>query len=225
MTRIALESSSPRRGSIFALVVLAGVVLAGTIQGASALAIAPAASIVVALPAGEAENDIDRYWNEVFKDAGLAYNTPELVSFDEPVTTGGCGSADPADFTTFYCEFDDTVYYSVIGIAGEYERFGDAGWLHMMAHEWGHHVQLMLGIIGPGTVSDTVEVELQATCLAGDYVDDAVDRDLVSTDAVEVMRNMFAGDAAHGSRESLLNAFDGGFDGNLPNCGVTFDIE
>lgn len=186
-------------------------------------AAAPAAAALPAFAAGDAEADIDAFWQAVFEDSGIAYATPSLVGFDAPITTGGCGDVAPQDYTSFYCEVDDTVYYSIPSVSSEYDRFGDAGWVHMMAHEWGHHIQLMLGIIGPDApASDLMATELQATCLAGVYVADAAERDLVTSDAITVMLDMLAGDYDHGTREALLGAFDQGYENGLAGCGVTF---
>ena len=99
------------------------------------------------------------------------------------------------------------------------ERFGDAGWVNIMAHEWGHHVQFLTGILA--TQGDVILLELQATCFAGVYVQNAVDRGLVSTDSLVVMEDMFAGDSGHGNRDALVGAFDSGYSGGLTNCGLT----
>ena len=221
-TALRKRSRKPTPRTILALAIALGVAGIGAVVHSKPVsAQTPATSVVADLKAGEAEADIDAFWSAMFDDAGIAYVAPAIVGFDTPITTGGCGDADPWAYTAFYCEFDATVYYSISGVNAEYERFGDAGWVHMMAHEWGHHVQMLLGIIGPGTVSDGVSVELQATCLAGSYVRDAAARDLVSAGAIAVMEDMFAGDANHGSREALLAAFTDGHTGGPATCGVT----
>jgi len=203
--------------TLLALAIAVGI--GGFLETESVSANAPAASIIAALPAGEAETDIDAFWNETLTDAGYGYYTPSLVGFDQGITTGGCGYVEPQSYSSFYCQVDSTVYYSIPTIAGEIDRFGDAGWVHIMAHEWGHHVQLLTGILA--TQGDVMTLELQATCFAGVYVQNAVDRGLISTDAVVVMKDMLAGDASHGSREALVGSFDQGYDGDLAGCGLS----
>ena len=60
---------------------------------------------------------------------------------------------------------DETIYYSPAAFATHRLRFGDFAPIVVMAHEWGHHVQSLLGIVPqPGNA-----FELQADCLAGAY--------------------------------------------------------
>lgn len=203
--------------TLLALVVAIGI--GGFLQTESVSAAAPAAAVIAALPAGDAEADIDAFWNTTLTDAGYGYYTPSLIGFDQGITTGGCGYVEPQSYSSFYCQIDSTVYYSIPTIAGEIDRFGDAGWVHIMAHEWGHHVQLLTGILA--YQGDVITLELQATCFAGVYVQNAVDRGLVSSDAVVVMEDMLAGDAGHGSREALVGSFESGFQGGLEGCGLS----
>ena len=64
-----------------------------------------------------------------------------------------------------YCQLDRTIYYAEAFFEEREASVGDFAWKVVLAHEWGHHVQLLLGIApAPGNA-----FELQADCLAGAY--------------------------------------------------------
>jgi hypothetical protein len=196
--------------------------LAGLVDPAVAGA-APAGpdETTTSLVPGVAEVDVDAFWAGRFGAAGFAYATPGIVGFDAPVATG-CGTVDPSAYLSFYCTTDWTVYYSTSRLARVSRTYGDAAWISVVAHEWGHHVQGQLGLTPDWRVAaDLVGIELEATCLEGIYVKNAYDRGLVDGGMIETMLRMFRGDEQHGSREQLQTAFNTGFDQGLAGCGVT----
>lgn len=118
---------------------------------------------------------IGAYWTDKGPDLGVAYVTPGVVSFDGQTNTG-CGTASTA-VGPFYCPTDQTIYIDTAFYDQLRQQFGeDAGslaQLYVIAHEWGHHIQNIAGIMDgkdlqdTGPTSDSVRLELQADCFAG----------------------------------------------------------
>lgn len=116
-------------------------------------------------------NSIQGYWSA---ELGARYELAATNFFTGSVTTGGCGSAS-SSVGPFYCPADKQVYldlnfFSVLeGQLGAGE--GDFVEAYVLAHEYGHHVQTLLGLSptnrDTGADSDLVRQELQADCLAG----------------------------------------------------------
>jgi predicted metalloprotease len=122
-------------------------------------------------------------WKEIFAQAGKVYETPTLVMF-AGATRSACGLAQSA-MGPFYCPNDQKVYLDTAffqdlerrfdGCDGKSCQFSQA---YVIAHEIGHHVQNLLGVLprvqdaqrGMDKVDANhlqVRVELQADCLAG----------------------------------------------------------
>jgi uncharacterized protein len=122
--------------------------------------------------------DVNDSWEVAFQAAGRRYERAPLVLFVSAVRTA-CGNASSA-VGPFYCPADRRVYLD-LGFFRELEqRFGapgDFAQAYVIAHEVGHHVQNLLGIMGqvqelqaqnPAQANDlSVRLELQADCLAG----------------------------------------------------------
>lgn len=179
---------------------------------------------------------VDAFWADQFADAGIAYTPPGgVVPFEAPTPTA-CGIADPAEETAFYCVLDDTIYYSAEFRRIVESNIGDFGWVVVVAHEWGHHVQLLVGydagVLG-WQVSSTrsVAMEQQADCLAGAYTDSAefsgwldpgdVDEALLITGLSGDPAGTAADDPeAHGSGEDRVAAFTAGYEDGLAACGL-----
>jgi uncharacterized protein len=124
-------------------------------------------------------------WTDVFARAGKSYQPPTLVMFSG-ATQSGCGFAQAA-MGPFYCPMDQKVYLDTSFFQDLEQRFGacDVGsktcqfsQAYVIAHEIGHHVQNLLGLLpqvqqAQRAMDETqanglqVRVELQADCLAG----------------------------------------------------------
>jgi predicted metalloprotease len=170
--------------------------------------------------------DLDGFWAGTFAAAGIPYASPAVVALDGPLDTP-CGPIEPAWGPAAYCAVNQTIYYSPqwFGVLSAGED-GLAG-VTILAHEWGHHVQLQLGLLG----SPTAESELQADCLAGVYAQDAEARGIISGLAIaEAMRvASLSGDLgwlpvdapAHGSGAERAISFMNGYRDGAPGCGIT----
>lgn len=123
--------------------------------------------------------DTEDVWTEIFQRSGKRYIEPKLVLFTDQVRSG-CGLAGAA-VGPFYCPGDQKVYIDLSFYQELKNRFrapGDFAQAYVIAHEIGHHVQNLLGVMdraksGPsGMRGETanqrsVRVELQADFLAG----------------------------------------------------------
>lgn len=111
--------------------------------------------------------------------ANVQYKEPRMVIFSG-ATRSGCGSAQAA-MGPFYCPLDQTVYIDLAFFNEMRQRFragGDFAYAYVLAHEVGHHVQNLLGVLDKveeakqsvGSAQRnalSVRVELMADCLAG----------------------------------------------------------
>ena len=118
-------------------------------------------------------------WTDIFRQSGRQYRKPTLVLFTEEVRSA-CGLAGAA-VGPFYCPGDEKVYLDLSFFEELQTRFrapGDFAEAYVIAHEVGHHVQRLLGIMDKvdaarGRVSEeeanqlSVRLELQADFLAG----------------------------------------------------------
>ena len=126
-------------------------------------------------------NSIQEYWETAFQQG--EYREADTVVFEGSTQTG-CGGATSA-VGPFYCPRDSQVYLD-LGFFQTLEsqlgaRGGPFAEAYVLAHEYGHHVQNLTGVLsraqggGTGPESDAVAVELQADCYAGVWAHNAVD--------------------------------------------------
>lgn len=118
-------------------------------------------------------------WSKVFSKYNSTYSEPKLVLFRNSIKSG-CGNAS-SQTGPFYCPNDQKVYLDLSffnELAKRHDAPGDFAQAYVIAHEIGHHVQNLTGIIpkvhkAKQNLSDTqanalqVKVELQADCYAG----------------------------------------------------------
>src|SRR3954468_14962926 len=91
-------------------------------------------------------NDVQDTWSGIFRDQGQSYRPTKLVLFTD-ATSSGCGRADSAT-GPFYCPADSKVYLDLGFFQELRDQFGapgDFAQAYVIAHEFGHHVQNLLG--------------------------------------------------------------------------------
>jgi predicted metalloprotease len=129
--------------------------------------------------------DTEDVWRELFAAAGREYRDPTLVLFTDRVQSA-CGIAGAAT-GPFYCPLDQKLYLDLAFFEEMDRRFqapGDFARAYVVAHEVGHHVQNLLGIMPEvqaqrARLSDeeyndlSVRLELQADYLAGVWANHA----------------------------------------------------
>lgn len=123
-------------------------------------------------------NSLNAFWPTYLAQYNKKYPQPHTVIFSGSTSTG-CGAATSA-VGPFYCPTDTTAYFDPGFFQELVDRFGSSGGPlaqeYVVAHEFGHHIQNILGTIDraqqdpQGPASGSVRVELQADCYAGIWV-------------------------------------------------------
>jgi uncharacterized protein len=136
-------------------------------------------------------DDVQKTWTTLLPEqTGRDYRHAKLVLFRD-YTQSGCGVAQ-SQTGPFYCPADEKVYID-LGFWDELRRIGgstaDFAQAYVIAHELGHHVQNILGIeqkVRSLTSENpeqrnhlSVDVELQADCLAGVWAHSSEQRKIV----------------------------------------------
>jgi predicted metalloprotease len=192
-------------------------------------------------------NAIQDYWGERMDGYRLAPTT----FFTGAVSTG-CGQASSA-VGPFYCPPDQSVYID-LGFFDQLETdFGAEGGplaeAYVLAHEYGHHVQNLTGVLtgggdGTGAESRAVRTELQADCYAGVWANHAEEEFLEPISPAQIRQAIDAAEAVgddriqertqgqvdpetwtHGSSEQRQEWFRVGWGSGDPNQCDTFGAE
>jgi len=197
--------------------------------------------------------DVQGSWTTTFANAGKQYQPTKLVLFDGATRTGcGVGSSQTGPF---YCPLDRKVYLDLgffRELRSRFEAPGDFAQAYVIAHEFGHHVQNLLGVMddvqrkqsaGSADANDlSIRLELQADCLAGVWAHSAYEEDLLESGDIEegLAAAAAVGDDrlqeqatgrinreswTHGSSEQRTKWFKNGFDRGDPSACDTFSGE
>ncbi|HET9874702.1 MAG TPA: neutral zinc metallopeptidase [Mycobacterium sp.] len=185
-------------------------------------------------------NDIEDFWTQHYADSLRGTFTPisTLLSYDstDPASPPVCGAATYGLRNAMYCHPDDVMAWDrgkFLPTARKY--FGDMAINGTLAHEYGHAVQWMAGLIERTT--PTLVREQQADCFAGVYLQwvaaGSSPRDMLSTgdglnhvlaglivirDPLSTPDNPLLVPDEHGTALDRIGAFQAGFDGGAEIC-------
>ena len=125
-------------------------------------------------------DDVQKNWDRMLPaQTGVAYHHAKLDLFRRSLQSA-CGLAQTS-VGPFYCPGDEKVYLDLEFFDELRRRFGAPGEFaqaYVIAHEIGHHVQKLLGILKTGR--STVPIELQADCFAGIWAHSTEQRNMVN---------------------------------------------
>lgn len=153
-------------------------------------------------------NSANDVWTEIFRnELGKQYRKPNYVVYTD-FTNSACGGA-TLQVGPFYCPGDEKVYMDLNffhELASKYGAPGELAVAYVTAHEVGHHVQRLLGILDEmqrqrGRLSEkdynalNVRLELQADFFAGLWVHHAVKQGVISIDMKDVESALAAANA------------------------------
>lgn len=138
--------------------------------------------------------DTEVTWTQIFNQANRSYRKPTLVLYSDAVQSA-CGFSSAAT-GPFYCPGDQKLYLDLTFFTELARRFGapgDFAQAYVVAHEFGHHIQNLLGLTArvqqdprPGQASASVALELQADCFAGIWGHAASQKGRFSAGGVEL---------------------------------------
>lgn len=194
-------------------------------------------------------------WGKLFRESGASYKPTILHVYRDGVNTGGCGFGS-ATFGPFYCPADQEIYLDLSFNEELNNRFGVKGEFalaYVIAHEVGHHVQQLLGVLPQvqnmrGKLNEAafnklmVQLELQADFYAGVWAHHANKYSEVKLEYNDIRQGMEAAAAVgddklqmeaqgyvvpesftHGTSEQRAYWFKKGYDTGDPSQGDTFN--
>lgn len=200
---------------------------------------------------GVVVKETENLWTQVFANSGETYPKPPVVLFTGQ-TNSGCGVAD-ARTGPFYCPVDSKVYIDLSFYDELHRKFGapgDFAQAYVLAHEIGHHVQNLTGVLPEfnrrrQSMSQeqanaySVRVELQADCYAGVWANYAGQQNLLESGDIaealnaaeqigdDTLQKRMQGFAVpktfnHGTSAQRQNWFERGYKSGNPNDCDTF---
>jgi predicted metalloprotease len=195
-------------------------------------------------------DSVQDFWRADLRSSGRTYQTTKLVLFEQQ-TQSGCGTAS-SETGPFYCPVDHLVYLDLgffRELRAQFQAPGDFAEAYVIAHEFGHHVQTLLGTeervrrdqqAHPSQENElSVRLELQADCYAGVWAHSAYEQNRLATgDLEEALRaaasvgddriQRSAGQRVnpetwtHGSSAQRVQWFKSGYDSGDPGACDTF---
>lgn len=190
---------------------------------------------------------LENYWSETLADQSDARFAPSTINTFAGAVSTSCGQA-TSQVGPFYCPGDQQIYLDTTFFADVLEQQlggqgGDFVEPYVLAHEYGHHIQNLMGTMGrvrtqQGPESDAVRLELQADCYAGMWTQHAADSELITLDDGDIAEALDSAKAVgddriqqksgqgvdpdgwtHGSSEQRMAWFSRGYEeGTLESC-------
>ncbi|WP_236700613.1 neutral zinc metallopeptidase [Allosalinactinospora lopnorensis] len=188
---------------------------------------------------------LDEAWERQFRAAGVPYEPPRRVFWDEP---GSSPCRDyPSDAGAFYCRANKSVYIGTEDVVDKWNGAEDSVvYASLLAHEYGHHVQGESGLLEhyheqrrlqESRIEQnawTRKAELQANCFAGvflgavevTYPVSGDDRETVLDDASSTAdrEDSTAEERTHGSAENSVYWLERGMEEQSPGSCNTWDL-
>ena len=127
-------------------------------------------------------NSVQAYWEDAFAGSNQRYEPAVTYLFSDAVQSG-CGVASSAT-GPFYCPLDTSIYLDLTFFDALRSQLGAEGGPlavgYVVAHEYGHHVQNLVGDLdtqgrSSGAEGRAVRTELQADCYAGVWAANGAD--------------------------------------------------
>ncbi len=199
-------------------------------------------------------DDSQALWDQQFAAAGQEYREANLVLFRGSTPTD-CGTGS-SQMGPFYCPLDEKVYLDLNFFEELSRRFGapgDFAQAYVIAHEIGHHIQLLTGINeevralqqrNPDDANElSIRQELQADCFAGVWGTSVYERGILEPGDIEegiqaatvvgddyIQANLGGGRVnpetwTHGSSDQRVKWFQRGFDSGDPGSCDTFSVD
>lgn len=144
------------------------------------------------------------------------------------VARTACGSSGSDAYE--YCTGDRTIYVGQDLVWAFYRHAGDAAPAVALAHEWGHHLQNVLGVPFARTRSQAIALENQADCVSGAWARYAESEGWLETDddigdVGTLMRLIGSRESRardHGTTAERARAFESGFGEGITACNAYF---
>ncbi len=177
--------------------------------------------------------DLNDYWSVILPELyGIEHVAPENFfpysgSIDPPM----CGGEVLEEGNAFYCFTDDFVAWDDTGLMFPYfAEIGDFAIAFIIAHEWGHKIQELVG----AQADFGIQYELQADCYAGAWARDADDRGLLEkgdideafyglAEAADLRGTPWTDPLAHGKPRERIGAFLIGYEDGVYECTIFTD--
>ena len=174
-------------------------------------------------------SDIVPMVQQYFESSYSAISDPEVVYIPHGrVARTYCGVSDSEAYE--YCTGNQTIYVGQDLIWAFYEQAGDAAPAVALAHEWGHHLQSMLGVPAARTQAQAIAFENQADCISGAWAQYADEQGWLETNDdlgdIETLLQLIGSRESrardHGTTAERTEAFQLSFEGGIAACNAYF---